>query len=199
MIRATRDWFRRNRTNFAVGFGVLGVGYVASQYVLSKLAEARERMSSDRIAKENLRRRFEQNQEDCTFTVLGLLPTATENILDALRVESITHELQQKKAEHLVQSAVAADVASSELSSGPPSVVDDDGRSLQSFQSEGYVHTSQNLADSVAGGAAEEAGRSAQPLPQQQQARKSKARLWNELKIGCTFVSLPLPSRRTPS
>jgi peroxin-3 len=52
MIRATRSWFRRNRTNFVIGFGVLGVGYVASQYVLSKLAEARERMSSDHIAKE---------------------------------------------------------------------------------------------------------------------------------------------------
>lgn len=52
MITATRRWLRRNRTNFAIGFGVLGVGYVASQYVLSKITEARERMSSDRIARE---------------------------------------------------------------------------------------------------------------------------------------------------
>ncbi|KAI9766828.1 MAG: peroxin [Geoglossum simile] len=179
MIRATRSWFRRNRTNFAIGFGVVGVGYVASQYVLSKLAEARERMSSDRIAKENLRRRFEQNQEDCTFTVLALLPTATENVLDALRVESITHELQQKKAENLAQSVGAADIASSELSSGPPSVIDDDGRSLQSFQSEGYVHASQSLAEPSPGGTTEGVGQ----VVVQQRARKSKAKLWNELKI----------------
>ena len=52
MIAATRKWFRRNRTPIAVGFGVLGAGYVATQYVLTKLAEARERLSSDRIAKE---------------------------------------------------------------------------------------------------------------------------------------------------
>ena len=52
MIAATRNWFKRNRTNIAVGFGVVGAGYVATQYVLSKISEARERMSYDRIAKE---------------------------------------------------------------------------------------------------------------------------------------------------
>ena len=52
MIAATRKWFRRYRTPFAIGFGVLGVGYVATQYVLGKISDARERMSSDRIARE---------------------------------------------------------------------------------------------------------------------------------------------------
>ena len=52
MISATRRWLRRNRTTFAIGAGVLGVGYIAGQYVLSKISEARERMSADRIAKE---------------------------------------------------------------------------------------------------------------------------------------------------
>jgi peroxin-3 len=52
MIAATRRWARRNRTNFAIGAGVLGAGYLAGQYVLGKLSEARQRMSDDRIAKE---------------------------------------------------------------------------------------------------------------------------------------------------
>lgn len=52
MISATRRWLRRNRTGFAIGFGVIGVGYLAGQYVLSKITEARERMAGDRIAKE---------------------------------------------------------------------------------------------------------------------------------------------------
>lgn len=52
MISATRRWLRRNRSNFAIGIGVVGVGYVATQYVLSKIREAGERMSNDRIAKE---------------------------------------------------------------------------------------------------------------------------------------------------
>jgi len=52
MIAATRRWFRRNRTSLAIGAGVIGVGYVAGQYVLGKISEARQRMSEDRIAKE---------------------------------------------------------------------------------------------------------------------------------------------------
>ena len=52
MLTATRQWLRRNRTPIAIGAGVIGAGYVATQYVLGKISDARERMSSDRIAKE---------------------------------------------------------------------------------------------------------------------------------------------------
>jgi len=52
MISTTRNWLRRNRTKLAIGFGVVGAGYVAVQYVLGKISEARERMSVDRIARE---------------------------------------------------------------------------------------------------------------------------------------------------
>jgi peroxin-3 len=52
MIAATRRWFRRNRTPIAIGVGVVGAGYVVTQYVLGKISDARERMSSDRIARE---------------------------------------------------------------------------------------------------------------------------------------------------
>lgn len=52
MIAATKKWLRRNRTGFAIGFGVIGLTYVAGQYVVSKIFEASERMAGDRIAKE---------------------------------------------------------------------------------------------------------------------------------------------------
>ena len=52
MIAATRRWFRRYRTPIAIGVGLVGAAYVASQYVLGKINDARDRMSSDRIAKE---------------------------------------------------------------------------------------------------------------------------------------------------
>ncbi|KAI9853547.1 MAG: peroxin [Vezdaea acicularis] len=185
MIAATRNWFKRNRTNIAVGFGVVGAGYVATQYVLSKISEARERMSYDRIAKENLRRRFQQNQEDCTFTVLALLPTASENILDALPVENITHELQRQKAERLARTA-GEGANSSEISSGPPSVNEDDGRSLQSFQSESYVHASQ-VGTEETGGSSEKVQGSPPRGP-----KKTKLQLWNELKISSITRALTL-------
>lgn len=52
MIASARGWLRRNRTNFAIGAGVLGAGYVAGQYVLSKIAETRQQLNEDRVAKE---------------------------------------------------------------------------------------------------------------------------------------------------
>ncbi|KAL1637291.1 peroxin [Diplodia intermedia] len=177
MISATRRWFRRNRTNFAIGAGVLGAGYLAGQYLLGKLSEARQRMGDERIARENLRRRFEQNQEDCTFTVLAILPTATENILQALPVEQTLSELQRQKAERLQRSVAPSDIASTDAPSEAPSAADDDSRSLKSFQSESIVHASQVVGNGSGEGKSDGASL-APPKP-----KKSKAQLWNDMKI----------------
>jgi hypothetical protein len=52
MIRSAGNWFKRNRTNFAIAAGAIGTGYLAGQYALNKLTETRQRMSEERIAKE---------------------------------------------------------------------------------------------------------------------------------------------------
>ncbi|KAF2731109.1 Peroxin-3 [Polyplosphaeria fusca] len=180
MIASTRRWIRRNRTNFAIGAGVLGAGYFAGQYVLGKLSEARQRMSDERIAKENLRRRFEQNQEDCSYTVLAILPTATENIIEALPVEQVLEELQKQKAQKVARSVGPSEIASSAAPSVTDGATDDDGKSLTSFQSEGYVHASQ-IADTESGSG--EGQELEKPLISDK-PKKSKAQLWNEMKIG---------------
>ncbi|KAI6836695.1 Peroxin-3 [Hortaea werneckii] len=176
MIAATRRWFRRNRTNLAIGAGVIGAGYLAGQYVLGKIQEARQRMTEERISKENLRRRFEQNQEDCTYTVLALLPTIREEILEILPVEQITEELQRERQERLKRIG-ASDAASSELPSVPPSVGDEDGKSISSSS---YVHASQ-----VAGNTADGEASPSRP-------KKSKAQLWQEMKINAITRALTL-------
>ncbi|KAI0593924.1 Peroxin-3-domain-containing protein [Biscogniauxia sp. FL1348] len=178
MLSATRRWFRRNRTPIAIGVGVVGAGYLATQYVLNKINDARERMSSDRIAKENLRRRFEQNQEDCTFTVLALLPTATTNILDAMNTEKITLEIQQMKSSKNARSGAST--------AAPPSIADttlteEEGRSIVSFQSDSGVHASQvslGPPTATADGAQDDAAAQSVPKP-----RKTKRQLWDDLTI----------------
>ncbi|KAI0540818.1 Peroxin-3 family protein [Xylaria digitata] len=177
MLSTTRRWFRRNRTPLAIGVGIVGAGYLATQYVLSKINDARERMSSDRIAKENLRRRFEQNQEDCTFTVLALLPAATTNILETMNTENITLEIQQMKG-------AARSVRSGESSVAPPSIADttlteEEGKSIASLQSESGVHASQMTLPSISstGDAAQDGGQALQ------RARKTKRQLWDDLTI----------------
>lgn len=52
MIQSARDWVKRNRGAFAVGAGIVGGGYVATQWVLGKFTESRQRHADERIAKE---------------------------------------------------------------------------------------------------------------------------------------------------
>ncbi|RYC60430.1 hypothetical protein CHU98_g5782 [Xylaria longipes] len=196
MLSATRQWLRRNRTPIGIGVGIVGAGYLATQYVLGKINDARERMSSDRIAKENLRRRFEQNQEDCTFTVLALLPTATANVLETMDTENITLEIQQMKG-------ATRSVRSGESSVAPPSIADttlteEEGKSIASLQSESGVHASQIAPPPIAG-----TGDGAQDGGQAlQKARKTKRQLWDDLTISSlltmlTRIQLNLLGRRS--
>ncbi|KAG9674861.1 Peroxin-3, partial [Aureobasidium melanogenum] len=176
MLEGTRRWFRRNRTRFAIGAGTLGLVYLAGQYAWSKWLEARQRMADERISRENLRRRFEQNQEDCTYTVLALLPTIREEIIGALPVEDITNELQRQRSEKLARSAGPSEAASSEFPSAPASTIDDSA-STSSFQTGSYIHASQ-MADS----------QDARSLLK----KKSKAQLWNDMKISSITRALTL-------
>ncbi|KAL2188326.1 Peroxin-3 [Thermothelomyces heterothallicus CBS 203.75] len=187
MLAATKRWFRRNRTPIAIGLGVVGAGYIVTNYVSAKLRDARERMSSDRIAKENLRRRFEQNQEDCTFTVLALLPTATANILKAMDTEQITYEIQQIKGSTAARTRSIG-------STSPPSMseanaADDDGRSIitVSAQSEAGLQTTQISVATPSSAAAPPESHAASAPPETALAppkpRKTKRQLWDDLKI----------------
>jgi peroxin-3 len=180
MIAATRRWLRRNRNGLAIAAGAIGATYLAAQYILGKISEAKERAALDRIAKDkyveylgyksntdslpSLKRRFAQNQQDCTYTVLALLPTVTENVLSALPVEQFTQELQQKKQERLARAS--GEGAASEISSAPSSIVGADTASLSNFQTDSFIHASQFVQEGQ------------HPRP-----RKTKVQLWNEIKI----------------
>ena len=130
----------------------------------------------------SLRRRFEQNQEDCTFTVLALLPSATDNILAELETERITFELQQQKAAKLARNG---ENHPSELGSGPSSMTDDDSKSMASLQSESGIHASQ-----IAVPSASVISEGAQEGKQQsQKAKRSKLQLWNDLKISGKYAT----------
>ncbi|KAG8630418.1 hypothetical protein KVT40_002037 [Elsinoe batatas] len=173
MLERTRQWFWRNRTRFAVGAATVSGIYLAGQYAWGKWLEAQQRMGEERIAKENLRRRFEQNQEDCTFTVLALLPTVRDEVIGAFPVEEISTELQKQKAERLAKSVGGlSEVASTDLPSSPPSAIDDSGSLNGSF-----VHASQ-MAESSTGG--------------QLRPKKSKVQLWYDMKVQSITRSITL-------
>ena len=131
----------------------------------------------------SLRRRFEQNQEDCTFTVLAILPTAVDNIFEALPVEQLLEELQQQRAERLAKSVGPSEVSTADLSSPPPSTVDNgDSKSLAS---ESFVHTSQ-IAESTT---IEGSPGKLKPPPTAA-SKKNKTQLWNQMKIDCMRLAI---------
>lgn len=97
-------------------------------------------------------------------------------------MEQVLEELQRQKAERLARSVGPSEIASS----APPSVADtadDDGKS-SSFQSESYVHASQIAGESESTTGSAEAGAD---ISQERKTKKSKAQLWNEMKISCAF------------
>lgn len=180
MFESVKNFVRRNRTNIVIGVGIAGGAYL---YARSKVTEAKDRMSGDRRAKEYLKRRFEQNQEDCSVTVLELLPQAVDAIMKDLPVERITAELEKKKATKLARSgsnsgSVKGDPSSAADSPSPSPAPrnDDDNQSLQSFASENFA----TGGYSVEGG---EGPSSRGSMRSRGGGGKSRTQLWNEIKI----------------
>ncbi|KAF9299894.1 peroxin [Mortierella antarctica] len=99
MISTVAGFANRHRRGLAITAGITGGIYMMGKYAKSKLIEFQEKSSSERTAKENMKRRFEQNQQDCVFTVLSLLPTLGDQLLHELNVELITAKLQQTRSQ----------------------------------------------------------------------------------------------------
>lgn len=67
-----------------------------------------------------MRRRFRQNQEDCTFVLLAQLPTLARQLFAELDVEALTAELQRRaevaKRDKLSGTAIESSTASLDAS-----------------------------------------------------------------------------------
>lgn len=73
---------------------VLCGAYAVSRYINERLEEAKEKVVRGKAAREALRRRFQSTHDDACFTIMALVPTLAEQILEEMDVESLTNELQ---------------------------------------------------------------------------------------------------------
>ncbi|TFK61618.1 hypothetical protein BDN72DRAFT_903955 [Pluteus cervinus] len=99
MFTAVKSFVTERRQGLVKVAGVVGGLYVARRYVVDRLDDAKERMEQERTAQDILKRRFQQNQDDISFTILAVLPTMAEQILDEMNVEAITQEIQRLSKE----------------------------------------------------------------------------------------------------
>lgn len=166
------DWIKAKaygaRRSLALTAGVAGGAYILGRYVLQRLDDMKEQVVQSRAAREkcvkgthlavlfecssSLRRRFTQNQEDCAFTVLTLLPTLGNSILEAMDVERLTLELQSmKKGAHqpppprIAPPETERDTAS--LTSGSVVLVRDGDTDARSASSKSEDGTAQSWVD----------------------------------------------------
>lgn len=187
MSSRARTWAKRSLRVVAITTGLIGGLYMFAQYALARFNDMQERLLRDRVARENLRRRFLQNQEDCNFTIMALLPTLATQIFEEMDVESISHALreQNKKPEP------AAPTAVSEQTGPKPEIVPDQPASDEEKASAATHPESTDMPQEPSHGEnlatdppPEPVSAEAEPtVPvNEEERRATKLRLWNEIK-----------------
>ncbi|KAI8885510.1 Peroxin-3 [Backusella circina FSU 941] len=97
LIRSVKDYAKRHQQGLTMTAVVVGGTLLAGQYAAYKWREAQQEATAERLAKENLKRRFQQNQKDCIFTVKMLLNTLGEEVLEEFDVETAWRRLQTSR------------------------------------------------------------------------------------------------------
>ncbi|KAK9451706.1 Peroxin-3 [Limtongia smithiae] len=159
---------RRHRRKITALVGIAALSYYAYSALRAKIREWQTQFSTAAAGRENLRRRFEQNQRDAAFTVAALLSSLAEPIARELPVEEITHALQAKRMP-------ATSSQSPTLSSATSSVVSDNTSVVSATSSSATVIDVESSTTEV---------RAA--------ARQSKKELWNDLKVASVARAISL-------
>ncbi|KAJ1956921.1 peroxin [Linderina pennispora] len=94
MLQGTWNFVKRHQRKFIVTAGVAGGLYYTTKLLTQKLYDMQLTSARDRTAKEGIRRRFDQNQRDCLFTIMSLLPELSEQVLREVDVERLIAELR---------------------------------------------------------------------------------------------------------
>ncbi|KAI0672191.1 Peroxin-3 [Trametes maxima] len=94
MFDALGNYLGERRRGFSKAAAYVGGAYFVGRYVSARLEDVRNTIVQERSARDNLRRRFDQNQQDISFTAMALLPTLGAHILQDMDVEGVTQELQ---------------------------------------------------------------------------------------------------------
>ncbi|KAK9430049.1 Peroxin-3 [Lipomyces doorenjongii] len=146
------SFLHRHRRKFATAIGVAVTSYYAYRQVKLKFFEIGSQLSANLTSRENLRRRFEKNQQDAVFTVAALLSSMTDPIVCELPVEEVTDELQSKRG------------PLSQSSNAPSQSGDDTNAETTSIASSSTITIIDVDTES-------------------QQPKRTKKKLWNDLKI----------------
>jgi peroxin-3 len=177
MLSSLRTYVSDRKVGITKTAGFVGGLYLANHYIRDRLDEVKARLEQERAARDrcdfflwiiqgtcahtrrpfSLRRRFQQTQDDVSYTALALLPTLGDQILETMDVEALTRELQARsKARNARQQQQQQHSAqpSSSLSSSVDIVQEHDIRSENGSVSVASTGFSLAEPDSVGGSGA---------------------------------------------
>lgn len=188
MPSRARVWAKRSLRALAIATGLIGGLYMFAQYALARFNDMQERLLRDRVARENLRRRFLQNQEDCNFTIMALLPTLSTQIFEEMDVESISHALreQNKKPEPAVPPATSEQTESDQGIAPDASVSEEakaeDVSHSQPTEIRNDPPTDKEVVSDNPPEPASDIKAEPNVVVSEEERRAIKLRLWNEIK-----------------
>lgn len=163
MFQYWRDTFKKHRRGILISGGIAAATYVAGKYIAGKVSEFQDKLKQETFAKEQVKRRFKQTQNDCYMTFLSLLPVLVEPIYEDINVEEITRELQSRRSTRSKHKTAGSPSDQARSVSGLSTVVSEEFGVKQLSQDDN--EDSEKLGTGFAG------------------SRMSKAELWDTLKI----------------
>lgn len=113
MLTSVTNYFRERRDSIQRNAYVVGGAYLAWKHMAGRIKELRDVQLIQKFAEDgcvaynqtifmskaqrvpSINRRFTRNESDINFTIMKLLPTLNEQILNGMNVEAITSELQE--------------------------------------------------------------------------------------------------------
>ncbi|XP_066559051.1 peroxisomal biogenesis factor 3 isoform X2 [Amia ocellicauda] len=101
MLMSTWSFLKRHKRKFVFAGALVGGVYLLGKYAQRKIREIQEREAAEYIAQARRQYHFESNQRTCNMTVLSMLPTLRDAIIQHLNSESLTTLLKTKPANKL--------------------------------------------------------------------------------------------------
>ncbi|KAJ2725170.1 peroxin [Coemansia sp. Benny D115] len=180
MLDSVLGFVRRHQRKLVITAGVAGGLYYSGKLLLARITEMQAAAAKQRTAKEGIRRRFDQNQRDCLFTIMSLLPELSEQVLREVDVERLIAEL---RAIHTTATpkpaAVHGDTTSVSEQSAGEATAHDGANSDNNVWSKGreLADGASGETDSVKTADVEEKMQMPEPR------RRSKVEIWEDIKI----------------
>ncbi|GMM37352.1 Pex3 protein [Saccharomycopsis crataegensis] len=95
MFAGLFQFYRHNRRKIVTTMGTLTACYFLIRYILNRRREAFEYQQY--LIRQKIKKKYLQTQQDCIFTIVGLLPTLSKGIYSLEPVEDITKKLISKR------------------------------------------------------------------------------------------------------